>query len=112
MDDFLAYFLAGMFGDELMRKIATRPYGVVYLWLIGFILVYVYFIILVGVVIAFAIFTDPAADDSIFHFIVDGFALMAVESQPWSTLLALVGGLMFALAYRGHYLGKAKQPVK
>jgi len=109
MDDFLAYFLAGMFGEEFLRKIATRPYGVMYLWLIGFVIANVFFIILAGSFIVLGIFTDPAADPSILRYVFDSFTLIAVESQPGATLLALVMGLMFALGYRGHYRDKSKK---
>ena len=103
MDDFLFYFLAGMFGEELLRKIATRPYGFIVLWLVGFVLVNLFFIILLSSVIILAIFTDPAADPSILRFVVDSFALAAVESQPAASLLALGLGFLLALGYYSHF---------
>ena len=103
MDDFLFYFLAGMFGEELLRKIATRPYGFMILWLMGFVLVNLFFIILAGSFIILGIFSDPAADQSVLRYVIDSFTLIAVDSQPWSTLLALGMGLLLAISYHAHY---------
>ena len=103
MNDFLTYFMAGMLGEELMRKIATRPYGFWVLWLVWFVLVNIFFIILDGVFITLGIFTDPAADDSIPRYIWESFYLTFAELQPWAVLLALGMGFLLALSYRHHY---------
>lgn len=39
MFGFLTYFLAGMFVEELFRKIATRPFGFMIVWLMWTVLV-------------------------------------------------------------------------
>jgi len=46
MDDFITYFLAGMLGEELIYKIATHPFVFMFLWMIGFVLVNIFFLLL------------------------------------------------------------------
>jgi len=112
MDDFLTYFLAGMLGEEFMRKMATRPYGFLYLWLIGFILTYILFFMVLSFLIIIWIFTDPAADSGILSYVFSIYSLVAIDSQPGATYFALCIGLMFSLGYRFHYLDKQRGKKK
>jgi len=109
MDDFLTYFLAGMLGEEFMRKIATRPYGFLYLWLIGFILTYIFFFMLLSFFIVLGVFTDPVADSGILNYVFSSYSLATVKLHPQATYLALVMGLFFAGSYRLHYRLKMRE---
>ncbi len=104
MDEFLLYFLGGMFGAELIKKIATRPYGFLVLWLMSFILVSVFFIIMFSSVIIVGIFTDPAAEQSLMQYLLDSVALLYLKIiLPWGILFCLGVSFLFALSYYGHY---------
>ena len=104
MDDFLSYFLAGMFGEELLRKIATRPYGFMILWLMGFILANLFFIILLISLASLTAFKQGISPDiSLLSFARDFLVFFFVTIQPWAALCALGMGLLFAIGYRWHY---------
>ena len=112
MDDFLTYFLAGMLGEELLRKIATRPFGFWVLWAIGFTLIILFFTLLISVVVIAGIFTDPAAEESVLRYVLDCFALVVREFKLWPVLAALGGGILLAISYRSHYLDKHSDTQK
>lgn len=104
MDEFLLYFLGGMFGAELIQKIATRPYGFLVLWLMSFILVSIFFIIMFGSFMILGIFTDPAADQSIVHYLLDSVVLLWEKIiLPWGILFSLGVSFLLAFSYYGHY---------
>jgi len=114
MEDFFLYFIAGMIGEELMNKLATRPYGFWILWLIGLAVTsLVIFLLIVAHVITSIILTGgydgPMNSFSIFdvfHFIFYSFF---VSVQPWALLISLVMGFLFAMAYRDAYKNKLKE---
>ena len=108
MDDFLSYFLAGMFGEELLRKIATRPFGFWVLWLMGFILVSIFALIFLFSLALLGLFkAGIPSEQSLFStllFIVrDVLVFFLVMMQPWAALFSSVMGLLFAIGYRLHY---------
>ena len=108
MDEFLLYFLGGMFGAELIRKIATRPYGFLVLWLMSFILVNILAVIFVLSLGFLALFkVGIAAGQSLFStmllIIRDWLVFFFVMMQPWAALFCLGVSFLFALSYYGHY---------
>ncbi len=117
MDDFITYFLAGMFGEELIRKMATRPFGFMYLWLIGFILVNICIILLLIAIGLTGLFKVGIAQDetilsTLFSFIRDLSNFFFIMIQPWGAIAASGFGLLFALSYYGHYRNHARQLKK
>ena len=113
MDDFLTYFLAGMLGEELLRKIATRPFGFWVLWLIGFLFVNILLFLLLFF-LAFLSFLKAGIqpEESLFSIIREGLSFFFVTIQPWATLVALGGGILLAISYRSHYLDKHSDTQK
>ena len=114
MDDFLFYFLAGMFGEELLRKIATRPFGFWVLWLMGFILVSIFALIFLFSLALLGLFkAGIPSEQSLFStllFIVrDVLVFFLVMMQPWAALFSSVMGLLFAIGYRWHYRNNSNQ---
>ena len=100
--------LGGMLGEELIRKIATRPFGFLVLWLAAFVLVNIFFITLGCFFIVLGIFTDPAAQESILRYLYDSFVLLATEIGPWMALLSLGMGFLLAISYWFHFRNNAK----
>ena len=108
VDEFLLYFLGGMFGAELIRKIATRPYGFLVLWLMSFILVNilaVIFVLSLGFLTLFEV--GIAAGQSLFSTILliirEGLVFFFVMMQPWAALFCLGVSFLLAFSYYGHY---------
>ena len=108
MGDFLFYFLSGMLGEELMRKLATRPYGFLVLWLIGFVLLNILiliFLFVLGVIsfVKVGIPENQTLASTIISFTYDLFYFFFVMIQPWGLLFSLGVGLLLAVGYRAHY---------
>lgn len=110
MNEFLLYFFAGMFGEELIRKLAARPFGLMYISLMLFLFFNIIFVALIMTLIIFSIFTDPAADQSLLHYltsdIYDGLAIIMTEIVPWVEVFLLCVSFLLAISYRAHYLDK------
>lgn len=105
MDDFLSYFLGGMFGAKLMSKIATRPYGFWLLWLIGFVLmniIILIFLSLLGMISFFkvGIPENQTLISALMSFVYDLLYFFFVMIQPWGLMFSLVMGSLFAIGYR------------
>ena len=108
MGDFVFYFLAGMFGEELMRKIATRRYGVFVLWFIGFVLINVcifMFLVLLFIVSFVKVGALPGLSllSSIMSGLRDLLSFFFVTMQPEAVIFSLGMGFLFALGYLWHY---------
>lgn len=97
--DLVTAALAGMLGEDLMRKIATRPFGFWVLWGIGFLLMNILFIALIVSLYLFSLFSGEVMGDPLLEFIYGPYMML----QPGMTLVPLGLGFMFALGYRGHY---------
>jgi len=113
MDDLFWYFLAGMFGEELMRKIATKPYGFWLLWVICTILVNVLiflFIFILGVMTVVKTGEDGSGEPfSISSFFYNFMNFSFVIIQPWEFIFSIVMGLVVAISYRISYRKKMKE---
>jgi len=117
MDDFITYFLAGMFGTELIRKVATRPFGFMYLWLMCFVLVNICMLLLFVVfgLIAFlkvGMVQNETILSTMFNFVRDLSYFFFVIIQPWGIITACVLGLVFAVSYHGHYRNHVREIKK
>ena len=104
MDDFLFYFLAGMFGEELVRRLATKKVYFPLLWLACTIIVGIIFTTLTLMLFVTGIFSDhpPPAQGFIGHA-KDFMHFHFVMIQPWAFLFYSGMGFMLALSYRAHY---------
>ena len=117
MDDFLFYFLSGMLGEKMMRKIATHPYGFLFLWLIGFFLlniIILIFLVVLGMISFFkvGISENQTLASAILSFTHDLFYFFFVMIQPWGLLFSLGMGLLLAIGYRIHYKKNMSQLKK
>jgi len=114
MEDFFFYFIAGMIGEELMHKLATRPYGFWLLWLIGVgvmnLLIFLFFIVMV-VISAFKTGGDDGSGQpfSILNFAHDFLHFFFITTQPWLLLFSLAMGFLLAMAYRDAYKRRVKE---
>ena len=117
MEDFLLYFMAGMLGEEFVRRLATRPRGFLWLWGMAAIttnlLVFI-FILGLGVIGLIRSGRDggsghPFSLSVFFHDLMVFFFFMI---QPWELGLSLITGLAFAISYRQHYRRNTEASVK
>ena len=109
MNEFLTYFLAGMLGEEMLRKIATRPFGFWVLWLIGFILVSIIFLLFMFSLAFFSFFkVGLQPEESLSSIAYAGLVFFFVTIQPWAGLFFLGMGLLFALSYHWHYRNRLR----
>ena len=108
MDDFLTYFLAGMLGEDLLRRLATKPYGFIILWFSSFLFVNLLFML---ILIVFGIVTmlqvgipeEETLIEVFLSFVKDFSYFFFVIAQPWASVASIIGGLMLTLGYRSHY---------
>ncbi len=91
-----------------MRKLATRPYGFLILWMMGFFLLNILiliFLFVLGAVsfIKIGISENQTLASVVTSFIHDLFYFFFVMIQPWGLLFSLGVGLLLAIGYRAHY---------
>ncbi len=108
MDDLFTYFLFGMFGEEVLRKLATRPYGFVFLWLLGFILANIFVVVVLLTLGSLSLFSEGVSPDetvatTVVHFFSSLGQFFFVVMQPWGIIFSATVGLLFSMGYRWHY---------
>ena len=117
MDDFIFYFLAGMFGEELMRKIATRRYGIFILGFVGFVLINVFIFIFLVLLFIVSFVKEGALPglsllSSIMSGLRDLLLFFFVTMQPEAVIFSLGMGFVFALGYLWYYRNNANRLKK
>ena len=113
VDDHLVYFLSGILGEELVRRLATKKVYFPLLWLLCSVFVGVVFMVLTLILFISDLYFDRAPDQSFIEHVRDFVNFHFILTQPWASLLYGGLGLMLAMAYRWHYhdLKKKKSSV-
>ena len=109
MDDFLFYFLAGMFGEELVRLMATKKVYFPLLWFVCSASIALVFMLVTLLFFFMDLYQGRAPDKAFTGHVKDFMSFHFVLIQPLASLFYAGMGFFLAVSYRWHYRNSQKQ---